>query len=175
MPFRAHFLSKPEWLLNITEEDTIAMAAFEQEHCVIKSLGVRVRTDMPDSSATGASRCEQVLCRLRELSLRHVDDKVFAIIINSLVVSLAQFTVLETTVSIADCRKLDRVIVEKVRRGLGITASDMKEIIFLSPKNLGMGIRNFTGTILSAKARELECGLNGESPYCAALRARWQA
>ena len=175
VPFRAHFLPKPELLLNITEENTIAMAAFEREHCIIKFLGVRARTDMPDSSATGASRCVQVLCRLRELSLRHVDDKALAIIINSLVVSLAQFAVLETTISIADCTKLDKAIIEKVRRGFGITASDMKEIILLSPKNLGMGIRNFTGTILSAKARESECGFNGESPYCAALRARWQA
>ena len=107
--------------------------------------------------------------------MRHVDDKALAIIINSFVVSLAQFDVLETTISIADCTRLDRAVVDNVRRGFGLTASDMKEVIFLSPTKLGMGIRNLTGTILSAKARELECGLNGESPYCAALRARWQA
>jgi hypothetical protein len=29
--------------------------------------------------------------------------------------------------------------------------------------------------MLSAKARELECGLNGDMQYCTTLRARWQA
>ena len=134
-----------------------------------------MRSDMPDSSATGDSKCEQVLSRLREISLINIDDKSLAIIINSLVVSLAQFAALEATLLISDCTCIDKAIVEKVRRGYGLTKSDMKEIIFLSPQNLGMGIRNFTGTMLAAKARELECGLNGETPYCEALRARWYA
>ena len=162
-------------MVNISEANTLALAAFEREHCVVKSLGVRMRSDMPDSSTTGDSKCDQVLCRLRELSLRNLDDKSLAIIFNSLVVSLAQFAALEATLSASDCARLDKAIVERVREGYGLTKSDMKEIIFLSPQNLGMGIRNFTGTILAAKARELECGLNGETPYCAALRARWQA
>ena len=38
-----------------------------------------------------------------------------------------------------------------------------------------MGVRSFQGTMLAAKARELECGLNGEMQYCTTLRARWQA
>ena len=114
-----------------------------------------MRSDMPDSSATGNSKCEQVLGRLRELSLKNIDDKSLAIIINSLVVSLAQFAALEANLSISNCTRLDKAIVDKVRRGYGLTKSDMKEIIFLSPQNL-MGIRNFTGTMLAAKARDEE-------------------
>ena len=175
MPFRAQFLHKVEWMENINEANTLALAVFEKQHCVVKSLGVRMRSDLPDSSVTGSSKCEQILCRLRELSLRNIDDKALAIIINSLVVSLAQFAALEATLSTTDCTRIDKAIAEKVRRGYGLTASDMKEVISLPPRQLGMGIRSFTGTILSAKARELECGLNGSTPYCAALRARWQA
>ena len=53
----------------------------------------------------------------------------------------------------------------------------MKEVIFLKHQQLGMGVRSFHGTMLAAKARELECGLNGEMQYCttSTLRARWQA
>ena len=106
-----------------------------------------MRYDIPDSSATGVSKCEQVLGRLRELSLKNVDDKSLAIIINSLVISLAQFAVLEATLSASDCTHIEEAIMEKVHRGYGLTTSDMKEIIFLSPQNLGMGLQNFTGTM----------------------------
>ena len=40
---------------------------------------------------------------------------------------------------------------------------------------MGMGIRSFTGTTLAAKAREMECGLNGEMEYAISMRARWRA
>ena len=118
MPFRAHFLKHPEWMATVTEAETLVLAAFETEYCVVKSLGVRMRSDMPDSSATGASKCEEVLCRLHDLSLKHIDDKALAIIINSLVVSLAQFATLEATLSIAGCTRI-------VRRDYGLTASNM--------------------------------------------------
>ena len=124
----------------ITEADTLALAEFERGHCIFNSLGVRMRTSKPDSSATGDSKCEQVVCRLRDLRLSHIDDKALAIIINSLVVSLAQFAVLEATLSIADCTKMDRTIVEKVWRGYGVTASDVKAIIYLTPQQLGLGM-----------------------------------
>ena len=51
----------------------------------------------------------------------------------------------------------------------------MKDVIYLSNQQLGMNVRCFHGTMLAAKARELECGLNGELEYCKSLRARWQA
>ena len=175
MPFRAYFLKSPEAMAAVFDEDKMVLAEFEREHCVVKSLGVRMRSDMPDSSATGTSKCEQALARLRELSLKNVDDKALAVIINSLVISIAQFAALEANISISDCTKVDKAIAEKVRRGFGLTKNDMKEIMFLPQQQLGMGIRNFTGTILAAKARKLECGLNGDTPYCEALWARWQA
>ena len=51
----------------------------------------------------------------------------------------------------------------------------MKEIIMIPERQGGMGVRSFYGTILAAKAREIECGLNGEHDHCVSMRALWKA
>ena len=175
MPFKAHFLKTPEAMKNLSQENKDAMKALEKRSGVVKSLGVSTRSDKPDSRATGKAKCQQALMRITQLSLRKVDGKALAIIINSLVVSIAQFAALEANTTSAECGKVDRAILNKVRRGFGLSQKDMKDVVFLQPQQLGMGVRSFQGTVLAAKARELECGLNGEMQYCTTLRARWQA
>ena len=113
--------------------------------------------------------------RITQLSLRKVDDKALAILINTLVVSIAQFAALEANITSAECGKIDRATINAIKKGFGLSQKDMKEVIFLRHQQLGMGARNFHGTMMAAKARELECGLNGAMQYCTTLRARWQA
>ena len=136
---------------------------------------MRMRSDRPDSKATGIAKRNQALARLNQINLNKIDDKALSIIVNSLVVSIAQFAALESNISSADCNRIDRLILNKVRKGFSLAQNDMKDVIFLSNQQLGMNVRCFHGTILAAKARELECGLNGELEYCKSLRARWQA
>ena len=138
----------------------------------MKSLGVRMRSDRSDSKATGTAKRDQALIRLHQMNLNKIDDKALSIIINSLVVSIAQFAALESNISSADCNRNDRLILKKVRKGFSLALNDMKDVIFLSNQQLGMNIRSSHGTMLAAKARELECGLNGELQYCTSLRAR---
>jgi hypothetical protein len=76
--------------------------------------------------------------RISQMSLNKVDDKALSIIINSLVVSIAQFAALEATS--AECGKVDRAILNKVRRGFGLSQNDMKDVIFLKHQQLGMGV-----------------------------------
>jgi hypothetical protein len=109
------------------------------------------------------------------MNMRGLDDKSIAIVINSLVISLAQFAALESNISIEDCNLIDRTIINKIRKGYSLAKNDMKDIMFVSHQKMGMNVRSFLGTMLAAKARELECGLNGEMQYCASFRARWQA
>ena len=175
MPFRAHFWRDPKKMENLSDANKEALAVLTRQHGVLKSLGVRMRTDRPDSKATGVAKRDQALTRLNKMRFNGIDDKALSIILNSLVVSLAQFAALESNISSADCNKIDRLILNKVHKGFGLSKNVMMDVIFLSNKQLGMNVRNFHGTMLAAKARELECGLNGELQYCASLRARWQA
>jgi hypothetical protein len=175
MPFKTHFLKTPEAMKDLSQENKDALVELEKRSRVVKSLGVSTMSNRPDSKPTGTAKCQQALMRLSQLSLNRVDDKALAIIINSLVVSIAQFAALEANISSAECNKVDRAILNKIRKGYGLARNDMKDVVFLRHQQLGMNVRSFHGTMLAAKARELECGLNGESQYCATLRARWQA
>jgi hypothetical protein len=175
MPFRTHFRKGAEEMKNLSEENKEALAFFAKQHGVVKSLGVRMRSDRPDSKATGTAKKDLALMRLHQMHLNRIDDKALSIIINLLIVSIAQFAALESNISSADCNRIDRLILKKVRKGFSLAQNDMKDVIFLSNQQLGMNVRCFHGTMLAAKARELECGLNGELDYCTSLRARWQA
>ena len=70
--------------------------------------------------------------------------------------------------------KIDRAIIEKVRKCFRITAKDMKEVIFLPHEEFGMNIKSFQVTDLEATMRELECGLNGNENHCESMRAIMQ-
>ena len=175
MPYRVHFNKEPEGMKNLSDENMEAMALFKRRHGVLKSLGVQMRTDSPDSTATGKAKVQQVIARLAKMNMRGLDDKSIAIVINSLVILLAQFAALESNISIEDCNLIDRTIVNKISKGHSLAKNDMKDIMFVSHRKMGMNVRSFLGTMLAAKARELECGLNGEMQYCASFRARWQA
>jgi hypothetical protein len=107
--------------------------------------------------------------------VKAVDDKTLAIIINQLVISCAQYAVLEANMTANDLMKIDRAVIAKVRQGFKITAKDMKEWIFLPHEDFGMNIRSFQLTDLEATMRELECGLNGDESHCESMRARMQA
>ena len=95
MPFKAHFCKKPEIMEGLSNENKAAMVELERRSCVVKSLGVSTHSDRPNSRATGKAKCQQALYRISQLSLNRVDDKALGIIINSLVVSIAQFAALE--------------------------------------------------------------------------------
>ena len=159
----------------VKDENKEAVRSLELKHEVTKHLGVRYRTDRPNSTATGIAKCNQALARLSQLNLRNIDDKAMATIINSFIISFAQFAALESDATTTQLNKVDRAILNKVRKTFSLARHDMKEIIFLPYTKMGMGIRSFTGTTLAAKAREMECGLNGEMDYAISMRARWQA
>ena len=103
---------------NLSKENKDAMVALERRSGVVKSLGVRTRSDKPNSRATGKAKCQQALARISQMSLTKMDDKALAIIINSLVVSIAQFAALETDINNAECGKIDRAILNKVKEAL---------------------------------------------------------
>jgi hypothetical protein len=63
---------------------------------------------------------------------------------------------LEADVEISDLNKVDRAIINKVRRGYSLAKCDIKEIMLIPHRQLGMNIRSFLGTMLAAKPRELE-------------------
>jgi hypothetical protein len=138
MPFKAHFLKTPEAMKNLSQENKDVMKALEKRSAVVKSLGVLTRSDRPDSRATGKAKCQQALMRISQMSLNKVDDKALSIIINSLVVSIAQFAALEANITSAECGKVDRAILNKVRRGFGLSQNDMKNVVFLKHQQLGV-------------------------------------
>ena len=115
---------------DMSQENKDAMKALEKRSGVVKSLGVLTRSDKPDSRATGKVKCQQALMRISQMSLNKVDDKLLSIIINSLVVSIAQFAALEANITSAECGKVDRAILNKVRRGFGLSQNDMKNVVF---------------------------------------------
>ena len=175
MPFRVQFRQTPQYWDNLSIENKTAIKFLEAQHVDLKHLGVKMRTDRPDSSATGRDKCTKALDRLAHMYLKRVDDKTLSILINIFVVSFAQFAVIESNITASDLIKVDRAIINKVRQGFGLASQDMKEIIFLPNKWFGMDIKSFQLTDLEATMRELECCLNGEEPHCQSMRARMQA
>jgi hypothetical protein len=148
-PVVVHFVKNPEIMKTLSEENKEAVRSLENKHEITKHLGVRYRTDRPDSTATGIAKCNQALARLAQINLRNIDDKVVAIIINSFIISFAQFEALESDGTITQLNKVDRAILNKVRKSFSLARNDMKEIIFLPCSKMGMGIRSFTGTTLA--------------------------
>jgi hypothetical protein len=61
MPYRVHFNKEPEGMKNLSDENMEAMALFKRRHGVLKSLGVQMRTDSLDSTATGKAKVQQVM------------------------------------------------------------------------------------------------------------------
>ena len=175
MSIMAHFRQREHEWHNLSEENRTAIKHFRSQHRYLKHLGISTRTDRPESAATGRDKCVKVINRVNQMYVKAVDDKTLAIIINQLVISCAQYAVLEANMTAEDLMKIDRAIIAKVRQGFKITAKDMKEWIFLPHEDFGMNIRSFQLTDLEATVRELECGLNGEESHCESMRARLQA
>jgi hypothetical protein len=74
-------------------------------------------------------------------------------------------------VEISDLNRVDRAFINKVRRGYSPAKCDMKKVMLIPHRQLGMNIRIFLGTMLAAKPRELECRLNGEDDCSVSMRA----
>ena len=174
-PVTYHFAKTPEGMKNLSQANKEAMKILEKRHGITKHLGVSYRTDKLDYSETGIRKCDQAIARLARMNFRSIDDKAISIIINTFIISYAQFAALEADVDTADLNRVDRAIINKVRKGYSLAKCDMKEIMLLPHRKLGMNIRSFLGTILAAKPRELECRLNGQSDCSVSMRARWQS
>ena len=174
-PVVYHFLKTPEKMKDISPANMKAMKELEKRHGITKHLGVTYRTDKPDYTQTGILKCNQALARLSRMNFRSIDDKAIAIIINTFIISYAQFAALEADVEVSDLNRVDRAIINKVRKGYSLAKCDMKEVMLIPHQKLGMNIRSFLGTMLAAKARELECRLNGKSDCSVSMRARWQS
>lgn len=174
-PVVFHFRKTPERMKNISQDNLKAMKLLEKRHGTTKHLGVTYRTDRPDYTETGVRKCNQALARLARLNFRSIDDKAIAIIINTFIVSYVQFAALEADVETSHLNNVDRAIINKVRRGYSLAKCDMKEIMLLPHRKMGMNIRSFLGAMLAAKPRELECRLNGTSECSISMRARWQS
>ena len=174
-PVTYHFVKTPEKMKDISPANLQAMKALEGRHGLTKHLGVTYRTDKPDYTETGIRKCNQALARLSRMNFRSIDDKAIAIIINTFIISFAQFAALEADMEVTDLNNVDRAIINKVRRGYSLAKCDMKEVMLIPHQKLGMNIRSFLGTMLAAKPRELECRLNGDDDCSTSMRARWQS
>ena len=174
-PVVYHFQKTPVLMKGLSPTNLEAIRILEKRHGITKHLGVTYRTDRPDYTETGIRKCNQAIARLSRLNFRSIDDKAIAIIINTFITSYAQFAALEADVKIADLNKVDRAIINKVRRGYSLAKCDMKEVMLIPHRQLGMNIRSFLGTMLAAKPRELECRLNGEDDCAVSMRARWRS
>ena len=108
MPFRVQFRKSPTYWVNLSAENKAAVKFFETQHIDLMHLGVKMRTDRPDSSATGRDKCHKALAKLSQMYLRGVDDKTLSILVNMFVISFAQFAVLESNLAMTDLIKLDR-------------------------------------------------------------------
>lgn len=90
------------------------------------------------------------MVRLARLNFRSIDDKA---LVNTFIISFAQFTTVKADVVIADLNRVDRAIINKVRRGYSLAKCDMKEVMLIPHRQLGMYIRSFLGTMLATKPR----------------------
>ena len=111
-----HFRKTPERMKNISPVNMKAMKLLEKRHGITKHLGVTYRTDRPDYTETGIIKCNQALARLARLNFSSIDDKAIAIIINTFIISYVQFAALEADLETSDLNKVDRAIINKVRR-----------------------------------------------------------
>ena len=130
IPFKAHFLMTPETKTNSSDDNLAALRRLKEDHCIFKHLGVRIRTDGADSTATGKAKCRGAIRKINKINIHKIHDKACVYIMNALITADVQFAALEATVTMEDMCVVERAALNKVHRAMGMGRKDMKEIIY---------------------------------------------
>jgi hypothetical protein len=140
-----------------------------------RSLGIW-RNKLGDTTESAQKRASLLSYKIDRLNLSSLkNDKSIKIAINSLVVPVYQFGILENQCCPAVYDAMDIVLLNKVKKAIGFAWCDAKQLMFVSEANFGMGIRSVSGEMLKSICRELEVQLNDDDLVGKILRARLEA
>ena len=140
-----------------------------------RSLGIW-RNQLADTSDSAKQRAYLLGQRIDRLNLSSIkNDKTIKLAVNSLVVPVYQFGILENKCCPDTFDAMDQVIVNKIRKATGYAWCDAKQLLFVSEKNFGMGINSVSVLMLKSIGRELEIQLNDDALIGKVLRGRLEA
>jgi hypothetical protein len=140
-----------------------------------RSLGIW-RNKLGDTSDSADKRAFLFGAKIDRLNLSNLkNDKTIKIAINSLVVPVYQFGILENRCCSETYDKMDTVLINRVRKAIGFAWCDAKQLIFVPEEKFGMGIRSVSVEMLKSLCRELEIQLNDDELIGKVLRGRLEA
>jgi len=140
-----------------------------------RSLGIW-RNKTADTIESANKRAFLLGSKIDRLSLSSLkNDKCIKIAVNSLVVPVYQFGILENQCCPETYDIMDKMIISKVQKALGYAWCDAKQLLFVSEANYGMGINSISVTMLKSICREVEIQLNDDALIGSVLRARLEA
>ena len=127
--------TKPDFLSDLVWNMLVKGASLKSE----RSLGIW-RNKLGDTSESADKRAFLFGAKIDRLNLSSLkNDKTIKIVINSLVVPVYQFGILENKCSPLVYDKMDVVLINKVRQAIGFAWCDAKQLMFVSEDNFGMG------------------------------------
>ena len=163
--------TKPESLSDAVWCMLVKGTSFKSE----RSLGIW-RNQTGDTSESADKRAFLFGAKIDRLNLSSLkNDKTIKIAVNSLVVPVYQFGILENKCCPHVYDKMDVVLINKIRQAIGFAWCDAKQLLFVSEDKFGMGIRSVSVEMLKSICRELEIQLNDEDLIGKILRGRLEA
>ena len=140
-----------------------------------RTLGVW-RNKVGDTTDSAQKRAFLLGSRIDRLNLSTLkSDRVIQVAVNSLVVPIYQFGILENKCSPDTYDAMDVVLLNKIRTAMGFAWCDAKQLLFVSEANFGMGIKSISVEMLKSICRELEVQLNDDNLVGKILRSRLAA
>ena len=162
---------KPDSISNLIWDMLVKGSSLKSE----RSLGIW-RNKLGDTSDSADKRAFLFGAKIDRLNLSNLkNDKTIKIAVNSLVVPVYQFGILENKCCPLVYDKMDVTLINKIRQAIGFAWCDAKQLLFVSEDNFGMGIRSVSVEMLKSICRELEVQLNDEELVGKILRGRLEA
>ena len=109
------------------------------------------------------NKIQKSLLRLRQERISNLPPNVTGKIINTVLIPVAEFAILESKTNLDLLDMVDKKIISTCKANYNLGINDAKHMIFIPEKSLGMGLRSFTGQCIAETGRELEVRLNNNT------------
>ena len=139
-----------------------------------KQLGVK-RTLEGESHTSGKATVAKLKTRLENLRTSARSKVVSRITNNILGQTVASYEPLSNMTDLRDTNSADELLMSHIRRENGFSKNDSNHLLFVDPKDYGMGYKSATQLLVESVAREMEVVLNENTAAGKAIRSRLQA